>query len=471
MKKIQYPVVLLLAILMSCTCFSQSQWKHGRLRVSTDAHFLETTNGRPFFWLADTGWELFHRLSFEEIIQYLNDRHRKGFNVIQATILAEHDGLTKPNRYGVKPLFQNDPTKPDPKYFQLIDTTIRMAAQIDMFVALVPAWGDKVSKEGGTGPVIFNERNAYLYGKWLGNRYKNDENIVWILGGDRVPVKDTNDFKPVWRAMARGILEATDYKSFITYHTAAGSKSTSDYLHKESWLNMNSIKSGHGQGHDVPVWNWIQRDFNLPSPKPTIDLEPNYEDHPVNPWPKWNEKNGYYTEYDVRKQCYRSVFAGGCGVSYGHHGVWQFYSEREEPITHADWSWTAGLDRPGAFQIGFLRKLVESRPFLGRVYDPKMIVEGQGQQPSEFITAYRGQNNDFAMIYMPVGKTIKVSTKFMKSSDVKIWFVDPRIGHVVRGISTFKKDVLEIKPPTLGVGQDWVIVLDNPDAQFRPPTE
>ena len=175
MNKIQYPILLLLAVLLSIPGFSQHQWKHGRLRVSQDAHYLETTNGRPFFWLGDTGWELFHRLSFEEIVQYLNDRHKKGFNVIQAVILAEQDGLTKTNRYSALPLFQNDPLKPNPKYFQLIDTTIRMAAEIDMFVALLPTWGDKVSKEWGKGPVIFNERNAYLYGKWLGTRYRNDE--------------------------------------------------------------------------------------------------------------------------------------------------------------------------------------------------------------------------------------------------------------------------------------------------------
>lgn len=467
MNKIQYPILLLLAVCLTLTGFSQHQWKHGRLRVSADAHSLETSNGRPFFWLADTGWELFHRLTFEEIVHYLNDRHRKGFNVIQAAILAEHDGLTRPNQYDLLPLKENDPQQPNPRYFQLIDTTIRMAAQLDMFVALLPTWGDKVCKAWGTGPVIFNERNAYLYGRWLGNRYRNDENIVWMLGGDRPPVTDSVDYRPIWRAMARGIQEATNYQSFITYHTSGGER-TSKHLHTEPWLNMNTVQSGHG-AKDVPVWKWIESDYKLPSPKPTLDAEPNYEDHPVAPWPKWDKKRGYFTDYDVRKQCYRSVFAGACGVTYGHHGVWQFYSEREQPITHVDWSWTAGLDRPGAFQIGFLRKLIESRPHIGRIYDPSMIVEGQSSNPSEFITAFRGKDNNYAMIYMPVGKTIKVDVRFMNSSDVKIWFVDPRIGHVVRGISTYRKDVIEIKPPT--TGQDWVIVLDDPDVQFRRPTE
>jgi hypothetical protein len=466
MKTLRYLIcILLLAI--SSALSAQETWKHGRLRVSADAHFLETSNDRPFFWLGDTGWELFHRLSFEEIEVYLKDRYAKGFNVIQASIIAEHEGLKKPNRYGALPLTQNKPETPNNNYFALVDTVVRLAATRDMFMALVPAWGDKVT--GKPGSAIFNKENAYKYGKWLGNRYKNDENIIWMLGGDRAPKKDTNDWRPIWREMARGIQEGSDYKAFITYHSTVGEKSsTSQSLHKEPWLNMNTFRSGN-TSKDIPVWTYIERDFKLPSPKPTIDVEPNFEDYPVNPSPRWTEqKDGYFDDYDVRRQCYRSVFAGAAGVTYGHHGVWQFYSEREEPITFADRSWTNGLDRPGAFSVSYLRKLIECRPFIGRIYDPSLIVEGQGEK-GEYITAFRGKDNDYAMIYMPVGKTIKVKTKFMKSSDVKVWWYDPRIGLMVKGISIYRKDVLELTPPTKGVGQDWVLVLDNPDYQYRPP--
>jgi hypothetical protein len=466
MKFFQYLICILL-LGTSYTSEAQNSWKNGRLRVSADAHFLETTNGRPFFWLGDTGWELFHRLSFEEIQTYLNNRYKKGFNVIQAVILAEYDGIKKPNRYGAVPFNNFNIATPNPGYFQLIDTVVRMAANRDMFMCLLPTWGDKVTKNWGMGPAIFNEKNAYVYGKWLGNRYKDQENVIWMLGGDRPPQKDTSDWRPIWRAMARGLQEGSDYKAFITYHISGG-ESTSKYLHKEPWLNMNTMQSGHGSGHDVPVWNWVRRDFDLPGPKPTLDAEPNYEDHPVNPWPKWDEKNGYFDDYDVRKQCYRSVFAGACGVTYGHHGVWQFYSEREEPITYADRSWTNGLDRPGAFSVSYLRKLIECRPYIGRIYDPSIILEGQGSK-GEFITAFRGKNNDYAMLYIPVGKTIKVRTGFMKSSDIKIWWYDPRIGLMVRGESVYRKEVLTLTPPTKGVGQDWVLILDNPDFQYRPP--
>jgi hypothetical protein len=84
-----------------------------RLRVSENHRFLVTEDGRPFFYLADTAWELFHRLSREEADRYLADRAAKGFTVIQAVALAELDGLTVPNRDGFLPLVDGDPGHPD----------------------------------------------------------------------------------------------------------------------------------------------------------------------------------------------------------------------------------------------------------------------------------------------------------------------------------------------------------------------
>ncbi|HEX5667591.1 MAG TPA: DUF4038 domain-containing protein, partial [Chitinophagaceae bacterium] len=48
-----------------------AQVDHGRIRVSDDKFYLQYEDGTPFFWLGDTGWELFHRLTNEEISQYL----------------------------------------------------------------------------------------------------------------------------------------------------------------------------------------------------------------------------------------------------------------------------------------------------------------------------------------------------------------------------------------------------------------
>src|SRR5438270_13163208 len=74
------------------------------VRVSENHRYLIDQDGRPFFYLGDTAWELFHRLDAEEADHYLRDRAAKGFTVIQAVVLAEYGGLDVPNPYGHLPL-------------------------------------------------------------------------------------------------------------------------------------------------------------------------------------------------------------------------------------------------------------------------------------------------------------------------------------------------------------------------------
>src|SRR5436190_8715048 len=157
----------------------------------SDNHRYLLKNGKPFFWLGDTGWELFHRLTREEADQYLKRRSEQGFTVIQAVVLAEFDGLHTPNAYGDKPLFNDDPTKPNEAYFKQVDYVIDKSNSYNINIAILPTWGDKIFKSSwGTGPEIFNTTNAKVYGKWIGDRYKDKVNVLWVLGGDRNPRND-----------------------------------------------------------------------------------------------------------------------------------------------------------------------------------------------------------------------------------------------------------------------------------------
>ncbi len=455
------------ALFFSKSALVQSLFTHGRLHPTTNGHYLQFADGTPFFWLGDTGWELFHRLNLSEIKQYLDNRAAKGFTVIQVVALAEFDGLHTPDQYGDLPLKNDDPSKPNESYFRVIDSAVHMARVRNMFIGLLPTWGDKVTKAWGKGPVVFDSTNAYTYGKWIGNRYQHEPNIIWILGGDRPAVRDSNDWRPIWRAMANGIIDATNHQCIIGYHPGGGTNSTSQWIHNEPWLNINMFQSGHGGGHDAACWETAKRDFSYTPAKPTMDAEPNYEDHPVNPWPKWNTDSGYYRDYDVRKQCYRSVFAGACGVTYGHHAVWQFMSAREEAINYPDRGWINAMDRPGARQVGYLRKLMESRPMLNRVSGEALVSSGQGAK-SEHIEAFRDEQKRYAMIYLPVGKTITVSAANLPAQMIFWWF-NPKDGSAKKLGEINTKDKLEFTPPTTGVGNDWVLVIDDAAKGFAAP--
>lgn len=86
---------LLLVIVLAFTGFasslavsvSSSRWKHPAL--GTNGSFLVDASDSPFFWQADTAWELFHRLNHSEVIHYLDDRHAKGFNVVMSVAIPE----------------------------------------------------------------------------------------------------------------------------------------------------------------------------------------------------------------------------------------------------------------------------------------------------------------------------------------------------------------------------------------------
>src|SRR5512140_2914170 len=98
-----------------------------RVIARANQRFLSTVDGQPFFWMGDTAWELFHRLTREEAEVFFANRQARRFNVLQAVALAEFDGLNAANRYGDRPLIDNDPNRPNEAYFALVDEYIRMA--------------------------------------------------------------------------------------------------------------------------------------------------------------------------------------------------------------------------------------------------------------------------------------------------------------------------------------------------------
>jgi hypothetical protein len=276
------------------------------------------------------------------------------------------------------------------------------------------------------------------------------------LGGDRPALTDAHDYRPIWRAMAAGLDEGTGQRVLKTYHPP-GRDSSSTWLHDEAWLDFHMMQSGHGSGRSTPVWEMIAHDFGLTPAKPVLDGEPNYEDHPVNPWPDWNPANGYFRAEDVRRQSYRSVFAGGCGVTYGHHAVWQFCGDRYAPINHADRPWTEAIDRPAAGQMIHLRRLLESRPYLSRIPDQSILVD-EGSERGEYRTATRDAEGNCALVYLPAPQPVSVRLHWAAGDTVAAAWYNPRTGGW-QEIGVFStQHALTFTPPV--DGPDWVLALD-----------
>jgi hypothetical protein len=429
------------------------------LKVSDNQRFIVRKDGAPFFYLGDTAWELFHRLTREEVDHYLQNRAAKRFTVIQAVVLAEFNGLTEPNPYGALPLFDNDPARPNEAYFTHVDYVVDQAARLGLYIGMLPTWGDKVNQKWGCGPEIFTPENAAAYGEFLGARYR-DKPIIWILGGDR-PCENATHYA-IWRAMAAGLRRRDGGRHLITYHPNGGHTSA-EYFHDDTWLDFNMLQSGHDYNRDN--YNRIAADYARTPTKPCLDGEPGYENHPA----AFTPENGYLDDYEVRKFAYWALFAGAHGHAYGCHDIWQFLdTSRRPPVTFARRPWLAAIDLPGAGQMRHARALLESRPFLTRIPDQSLLATEAGGG-TDRIQATRDEDGSYALIYSASGRPISVDLEKLAGATLRACWYDPRTGAATIAGEYARAGVRTFIPPSSSAGNDWVLALDDLARQYRLP--
>ncbi|WP_304516437.1 glycoside hydrolase family 140 protein [Cecembia rubra] len=430
----------------------------GPIRISDNQRYFQNPDGTPFFWMADTAWELFHRTTREEAKYYLETRAMQGFNVVQAVALAELDGLNTPNSYGNTPFLSLNPFEYNEKYWEYIDEIIDLAEEKGIHIALLPTWGDKLFKNTwGEGPEIFNEKNAYQFGNWLGKRLANKKNLIWVIGGDRNPRKDSND-KEIWNLMAKGIKDTAkpDNPILMTFHPQpnwpAGS---STWFHEERWLDFNMQQTGHCPNQ--PTFRIIEHDYQLLPLKPTLDGEPLYEEHPN----CFNAKElGYSNPDDIRRIMYWNVFAGAAGQTYGCHAVWQMFTLERKPINGPLKPWQVSLDLPMANQVKHLKKLMLSQSYFTRIPDFSIVLDQQ-EDDENFVIATRDLNHTFLMVYFPTGKSVNLDLSSFSEIMQAKWF-DPRTGVSFDYSGTpLRNENIRINPPSSGKGNDWVLVVSR----------
>lgn len=458
MRKQGFLVLLFLLTVTLSGYADDSTWKGssvnmkaGKLKVSDNGRYLEHKDGTPFLYLADTAWELFHRLNEQEVELYLEDRRAKGFTVIQAVILAELDGLNTPAANGEIPLIDDAIVNPNEKYFKWVDKVIRMAEAKGLYIGLLPTWGDKVDKQEGAGPEIFNPLYAGMYGAWLGKRYKNFKNIIWINGGDRWG-GDGN--YAVWEALAKNI-KKEDKDHLMTFHPL-GENSSSLWFHNSPWLDFNMAQTGHCQ-RSYEIYNrLIVADYNRIPVKPCMDGEPRYENHPLC---RGAAGKGWFDDADVRQAMYWSLFSGACGHTYGCHDVWQMLAPGRTPVGGARGDWKSSLDLPGACDIIHARSLMEAYNFTSCSPDQSIIISPDTGNDCK-IVALKG--DDFAFVYFPDGQAarLNVSSVANGSAVMRKW-MNPRTGEISVTDTPAVNGEVEITPPSSGRGNDWVLILEK----------
>jgi hypothetical protein len=454
------------APLLGLTCtlalLAEPAWQqHGQIQASSNGHALQHQDGAPFLWIGDTGWGMFQQLKREEVDQYLDNRQRLGFTVIQSVAFwFPHGGGIEmgphnaTNAYGHRPFTgsADAPNTAEPlivpggspdapnDYWDNADYVVQAVKKRGMYLALLPCWGRAyITPQMAGDQQEFTEEEARAFSIFLGKRYGHEPHILWVLGGDaKAQIKgyDKNqvyqewDRRAVFRAMAEGLAQGVTgekpawnkpdpawKKLFITYHPDGdATDNSSKWFHADAWLTANGVEVWREVDQVYPV---MLGDYQLTDPvKPSLFLEGSYE------FGSYKHEGGWVTPLKVRRQVYHTFFAGGAGHTYGAGPIWAMRGNGGD--YNVGYTWQQALGFPGAVQFaGVARTFLLTHQWSEWIPDGRMLIGGVGEGES-LKTGVTLSGARMALVYFSNNSSARIKNILQQAAEAR-WF-DPRDG-------------------------------------------
>ena len=422
------------------------------LKVSSNNRYLVDQNNVPFMIVGDSPHSLIGRMSKPDAEFYMANRERFGINTLWVELLCNNktacnsDGTTFD---GIPPFtVPGDISTPNPAYFQRVDDMLNTAAAHGIMILL-----DAVETDGWLATFKLNgpEKSA-AFGRYLGNRYKDFPNIIWMYGNDfQTWTNPTDD--AVVLAVARGI-RSTDRNHI---NTTELNYLTSGSLDDVLWEPLIQLDGAYTY---YPTYAQVLKEYNRSNFRPVFMEEANYEfEHNYNP------DGG--SPSNLRRQEYWTMLSGATGQLYGSAYTWRLPS---------GWlsSWRSKLDTPGVTQLGYMKNLFAMRKWYDLVPDQThtLVIDGYGTPApfgtgsvttDNYATAARTPDGALAIAYMPTIRTITVDMSKLAGTTVARWY-DPSTGEFINVSDSpiSNTGIREFKPAGNnhdGDG-DWVLILE-----------
>ena len=409
------------------------------LKLSEDRRYVVDQNGAPFLIHGDSAWSLIARLKNDDVETYLEDRRRRGFNVVLVNLI-EHKFSDHPprNAYGQAPFASpGDFSAPNAAYFEHADWVIRAAATKGIAVLLAPAYlGQDGGDEGFYQEMLRSGPEALRrYGAYVGGRYGAFDNVVWVLGGDYSPPPEG---LVLVRALGEGI-RAADRRHLVTAHWA-GEHSAQDVEDAtiRGWLDLDSTYTYQ------PVFQKSLSDYLRAGALPHFLIETAYE------------REHDSTPRSLRAQAYDALLTGAVGQIFGSGPIWGF------------WSWKKQLGSEGSTSMTQVRRLFEGRPWMRLVPDDGYAVLRSGPGGSTTLDhALLASTADgtLAIAYTPTVRTLTIDGSKLKAPWGARWY-DPTAGtySAAHGRPAEAAGHTSFEPPGNNAAgdADWVLVLASP---------
>jgi len=442
------------------------------MTLSGDKKYL--VNGqtnKPVFITGDAPQTLSTMLSDADVDIYLADRQSRGFNAIWVILVDQVDQTNAPHDfYGNVPFDGAWFTNENAAYWAHQDHVIQQAAARGITVFAEVTFVGLTASNGNDFTAIQNSSNSVMaaYGTWLGNRYKNYNNVVWMVGGDADPFY--TDVYSKLSSLATA-LAAADPNHLITFEASRFTQSSGGgtapgggYSSLDVWPN-------------APSWlglNWVyQSNAQLSGVSSVVSgCRSNYARSPWLPplmGEDWYELEHSMTGAQVRTEGYWEVLSG-CylGRLFGNDSIWTFNGPQ---VNNSGPSWQSQLASEGSVGEQYLGKLMRSREHWKMVPDVHntILTAGFGSGTTLSV-ASRTADGQTVIAYIPNGNATTVSIEMGAIVDVgsqaKCWWYDPQTAATTL-IGTFPNSgIKNFTPPN---GNDWVLVIDSVAAGLAAP--
>ena len=417
------------------------------LKLSSNGRYLVDQKGNPFLTVGDSPWSLIAQLDEKDIGRYLEDRQKKGFNSIIVNMI-EHKFCTTPprTRFGLAPFNKpGDFSTPNNAYFDCAHKAIERAGEHGIVVWLAPAYlGYGGGEEGFFQEIRAGGREKLrAYGRFVGKRFKDLPNIVWMLGGDYTPEKPDR-----WTVteLAAAIREE-DPTHLMTAHHSPGSSAAAAFGEQE-WLSVNTVYS-----YEKTLFRPMLAEYRRKPVRPFVLLETTYEgEHDSTP-------------DQIRRQAYWAMLSGVCGQFFGNNPIWHFDGPGLFP---AKMTWQQALDASGSRDIAFLRKLFIDLPWQQLMPEDNhaILAEGYGNDTATALTACTADRK-LSVTYIPStgtdGRELTVAMGRFAEPVTARWY-NPASGQVVEvegsPFANHATRCLRTPGDNGTKANDWVLILD-----------
>ena len=417
------------------------------VKVGPTSRYLVDQNGVPFLMVGESPQAMIGNLSLADAELFLANRQSHGFNTVWINLLCtSYTGCNANGTTfdGIAPFtVAGDVSTPNEAYFARADSMLQLAAKYGFLVLLDPA------ETGGWLSVLQTNglAKARAYGQYLGTRYKNFPNLVWMSGNDFQSWSTPSDDALV-QAVALGIKD-TDSTHL---HTVELDYPVSTSLDDSSWAPIISLNAAYPDHY--PTYAEVLHAYNQSASLPVFMVEANYE---------FENNSGMdpSTPAILRRQEYWSALSGATGQLYGNGYTWGFKS-----------GWKSQLDTPGAVQMAYVKALFAPRAWYELVPDQAhtVVTAGYGTFAStgsiganDYVTAARTPSGKLVMAYVPSARTVTVAMSQLSGPATARWY-DPVVGTFtsIAGSPFANTGSHNFTTPGTNAGgdADWVLILE-----------